>query len=96
MPLVLLIFCIVFGLASNLWFPNFAWENEAQVVKQGASVLVSMLGGIIAVIVPMVLLIVLQPASYTVYYFVVEAVLLVITGVLYRVIIKKELISLSR
>lgn len=96
MPLVLLIFCIVLGLVANLRFPNFTWENEAQVVKQGASVLVSMLGGMIAVIVPMVLLIVLQPASYTVYYFVVEAVLLVITGVLYRVITKKELISFSR
>jgi len=96
LPLVLLLFCIVLGLACNLRFPNFTWDNEAQVVKQGASVLVSMLGGMVGVIVPAVLAIVLQPANYTVYYFVVEAVLLVITGVLYRVIIKKELISLSR
>jgi len=96
LPLVLLIFCIVLGLAANLWFPNFTWENEVQVVKQGASVLVSMLGGVIAVIIPAVFAIALQPENFTVYYLVVEAVLLVITAVLYHSIYKKELISFSR
>ncbi|MBP3594952.1 MAG: hypothetical protein J6J44_10520 [Lachnospiraceae bacterium] len=95
-PLVLLAYCIVLGLACNLWFPKLNWDNEAQVVKQGAAVLVSMLGGVIAVIVPAVLAIALQPASYAVYYFVVEAVILVITGVLYYSITKKELITISR
>ena len=95
-PLVLLAYCIVLGLACNLWFPKLNWDNEAQVVKQGAAVLVSMLGGVIAVIAPAVLAIALQPASYAVYYFVVEAVILVITGVLYYSITKKELISISR
>lgn len=95
-PLVLLAYCIVLGLACNLWFPKLNWDNEAQVVKQGAAVLVSMLGGVIAVIAPAVLAIALQPASYAVYYFVVEAVILVITGVLYYSITKKELITISR
>ena len=96
LPLILLIFSIVLGLAANLRFPNFTWDSEAQVVKQGAAVLVSMLGGMISVIAPAVLGIVLQPASFTVYYFVVEAVLLVISMVLYRIVIRKELISLSK
>ena len=96
LPLVLLLFSIVLGLACNLWFPNFNWDNEVQVVKQGAAVLVSMLGGVIAVIVPAVLAIALQPASYAVYYFVVEAILLIITGALYYFITKKELITISR
>ena len=95
-PLVLLAYCIVLGLACNLWFPKLNWDNEAQVVKQGAAVLVSMLGGVIAVIVPAVLAIALHPASYAVYYFVVEAILLIITGTLYCSITKKELISISR
>ena len=95
-PLVLLAYCIVLGLACNLWFPKLNWDNEAQVVKQGAAVLVSMLGGVIAVIAPAVLAIALQPASYAVYYFVVEAILLIITGALYCSITKKELISISR
>ena len=96
LPLVLLLFSIVLGLACNLWFPKLNWDSEAQVVKQGAAVLVSMLGGVIAVILPAVLAIALQPASYAVYYFVVEAVILVITGVLYYSITKKELITISR
>ncbi len=96
LPLVLLIFCIVLGLACNLWFPNFTWDNEAQVVKQGASVLISMLGGMIAVIVPAILAVALQPANYTVYYFVVEGVVLIMTGVLYRSISKKELLRIPR
>lgn len=95
-PLVLLAYCIVLGLACNLWFPKLNWDNEAQVVKQGAAVLVSMLGGVIAVIAPAVLAIALQPANYAVYYFVVEAILLIITGALYYFITKKELITISR
>jgi ABC-2 type transport system permease protein len=96
LPLVLLIFSIVLGLAANLRFPNFTWDNEAQVVKQGASVLVTMLGGMISVIAPAVLGVVLQPASFTLYYFSVEALLLVITSVLYQFITKKELIAIPR
>ena len=96
LPLVLLVFCIVFGLAANLWFPNFTWENEVQVVKQGASVLVAMLGGMIAVIVPAVLAVVLQPTGYTVYYFVVEAVIILLTTILYRFITNKELITIKK
>lgn len=96
LPLVLLLFCIVLGLACNLRFPNFTWDNEAQVVKQGAAVLVSMLVGVIAVLAPAVLAIVLQPANYTIYYLVVEAVILVITGVLYHAVSKKELITVIR
>lgn len=96
LPLVLLLFCIVLGLACNLRFPNFTWDNEAQVVKQGAAVLVSMLVGVIAVIVPAVLAVALQPTSYTTYYFVVEAVILVITAMLYYSVSRKELITISR
>lgn len=96
LPLVLLLFCIVLGLSCNLRFPNFNWDNEAQVVKQGAAVLISMLGGVVAVLIPAVLAIALQPASYTLYYFAVEGVVLVITGILYRTIVKKELISITK
>ena len=96
LPLVLLLFCIVLGLACNLRFPNFNWDNEAQVVKQGAAVLISMLGGVVAVLIPAVLAIALQPASYTLYYFAVEGVVLIVTGILYHTIMKKELISITK
>lgn len=95
LPLVLLVFTIVFGLAANLWFPNFHWDNEAQVIKQGASVLISMLGGMLAVVVPAVLILVLQPVHSNIYYLIVETIVVVITILLYRTILKKELLSLA-
>lgn len=96
LPLVLLVFCIVFGLACNLWFPNFNWDNEAQVVKQGASVLVSMLGGLIGVLVPAIVAVALNLENYTGYYFIAEAVFILITSLLYASITKKELMQLPR
>lgn len=96
LPFVLLIFCIVLGLACNLWFPKLNWDSEAQVVKQGAAVLISMLGGVIAVIVPAVLAIALRPANYGVYYFIVEAVISLITAMLYHSISQKELIGILK
>ena len=95
-PLICLLFTIVLGLASNLRFPVLNWDNEARVVKQGAAVLVSMLTGMIAILVPAVLAIALQPASYIVYYFVTEAIFLIIIIALYHSISKKELITIPR
>ena len=96
LPLVLLLFVIVLGLACNLRFPILSWDTEARVVKQSAAVLVSMLVGMILVLVPAILAITLQLANQPLYYFVVEAIFLVITVVLYTLISKKELINVPR
>lgn len=45
-PLIYLCFSSLLGLAVNLKFPVFNWESEVRVVKQGASVLLTMLAGI--------------------------------------------------
>lgn len=95
-PVVFTLFTIVLGLAGNLWFPNFTWDNEAQVIKQGASVLVAMLGGMISVVAPAALAIILQPANFSLYYIAVEAILLVITAALYYAITKKELLTVQK
>jgi len=95
-PLVYLLFTIVLGLASNLRFPVFNWDNEARVVKQSAAVLVSMLVGIIGVLAPAVLAVALQPDSYTGYFFAVEGVVLLVTVLLYFSVIKKELIAIAK
>ncbi|MBO5006492.1 MAG: hypothetical protein J6C89_03510, partial [Clostridia bacterium] len=39
----LLVACI--GLCLNLKFPNFTWTNEAVPIKQGASIILTMLAG---------------------------------------------------
>ncbi len=95
-PLVYLLFTIVLGLASNLRFPVFNWDNEARVVKQSAAVLVSMLVGIIAVLAPAVLAVALQPDSYTGYFFAVEGVVLLVTVLLYVSVTRKELITIPK
>lgn len=40
-PLTLIIFTTVFGIFSNLMFPVFDWENEAAVVKQSTTSMIS-------------------------------------------------------
>lgn len=51
-PAVYLCWGAVYGQTANLCFPNFNWESEVQVVKQGASVLVSMLVSMVSVLLP--------------------------------------------
>ena len=46
-----LTFCAFFGLLMNLLFPKLEWKNELVPVKQGAAVLLTMLGGFVAAIV---------------------------------------------
>ncbi len=45
-PLSFLVFTSVFGLAANVMFPKFDWINPTTVIKQSASVMISVLGGL--------------------------------------------------
>lgn len=49
-PGLAILYSILLGMTCNLKFPKFNWENEAEVVKQGAATGLSMLG-----ILPMIL-----------------------------------------
>ncbi|MBR7021341.1 MAG: hypothetical protein IKI15_09835 [Lachnospiraceae bacterium] len=62
-PLVYIVFAIVFGLFLNLKFPKFKWENEAEVVKQSAAVALGILG-VFAALLPTAGLLVL-PGGFT-------------------------------
>lgn len=94
LPLVYLVFYTVSGLAINLKFPLLNWENEARVVKQSASVLVAMLSGMVAVILPLIPVFSLGITDCRIYFFAVEAILLLMTAILYFRITKKELITI--
>ena len=56
MPVVYMLFSARAGLAINEKFPLFNWENEIRVVKQSASVLLSLLVSSITALVPFVVL----------------------------------------
>lgn len=93
LPLVYIVTDVVLGLFTNIRLPLFNWENETRVVKQSASVAVSMLGGMLLVIIPTVLAILLKPDNFNLYLFAVEAVLIAMTAVLYTTIARKELVN---
>lgn len=83
-------FMAVVGLKINLWLPVFDWEQEVQGVKQSASVLVTMLAGLVSVAVPIILTLVLQ--SYEVWIKAAVVVILAVAMVLvYRNICKHRL-----
>lgn len=74
-PAVYILFSARAGLAVNEWLPVFDWESEVRVVKQSASVIVSMLVGMVAAFVPLAVLVLFPGISaYAVY--IVTAVLL--------------------
>ena len=54
MPATAAFFTSVLGLYVNLKFPRFDWKSEAQVIKQSASSVISLLGGMAAVILSVV------------------------------------------
>ncbi|MEA4832605.1 MAG: hypothetical protein VB118_08325 [Oscillospiraceae bacterium] len=45
--LAYVVFCSVFGLIINLLFPKMQWQNDAEVVKQSASVMVAMFSNMV-------------------------------------------------
>jgi ABC-2 type transport system permease protein len=55
-PVVYSLLTAVLGLAINLRFPKYDWTREQQAVKQSASVMLSMLAGFAAVLLPVFLI----------------------------------------
>lgn len=54
-PFLIIIMTSIIGLYVNLLYPKFGWESEQEVIKQGMSVLVTMLINMICVIIPALL-----------------------------------------
>ena len=96
LPLVFLLFSIVLGLFTNLHFPVLNWDNEARVVKQSAAVLISMLVGIVAILIPTVIAVGLQLENYTLFFIATELIFLIVTAILYLLMSKKELINIRQ
>ena len=82
LPLAYIVFTAVAGITVNLTMPVFDWENEMHVVKQSASVLVTMLVGLISVVVPIVLVIVCKDEVRYLIYTITTLVLVVLIVIL--------------
>ena len=54
-PVIINVFCALFGVFLNLKFPKFDWISETVVVKQSASAMLAMFGSAAVVIAPMLI-----------------------------------------
>ncbi len=65
-PVLMNVFCALFGVVVNLKFPKFDWMNETVAVKQGASTMISMFGSAAVVIAPMLIYIFLAAGKISI------------------------------
>lgn len=83
-PLVYLIFMSVLGLAVNLRLPMMEWDSEVTVVKQSGAVMITMLIGMAAAGIPLILAILLPEPVKTVVLFAACLAVLIASVILYR------------
>lgn len=95
LPAGYVLFSCVIGITINLLFPVLNWEQEVRVVKQSASMLVSMLIGILSAVLPLGAMMFVGEAWSGLIYFLTFAILLIVTFVLYIRNRKVELIKIS-
>ncbi len=89
-PATAILFAVTFGLFCNVKFPKFQWESEMEVVKQGAATGLSMLG-IFVILIPAILAMLLPTSYVNVITLCAIALILAITGLLYRSILRAKL-----
>lgn len=89
-PALYIVFAAVAGITVNLALPSMEWENETRVVKQGASVGIAMLVGLVMLVIPCAAMFLL-PVSYDVLAAVWCVVLVLVTVLLHRLNAKKQL-----
>ena len=95
-PACYLVFTAVAGITFNLAFPLLKWESEVRVVKQSASMMCGMLTGMISTAVPLGITIVAGGRNGNLIKLGTVAVLVILTGVLYKKNEKVELIKLQQ
>lgn len=86
-PVLYSLTAAVGGMFVNIHFPNFVWTNEAAVVKQSASVMVTVFGGMILVFVPGALIFLLGLPAFLVYC--VTAVILMAMNIIFYLCVMK-------
>lgn len=93
-PACYVIFSCVVGIAVNLAFPVLKWENEVQIVKQSASMLVAMLIGMLGSILPLVGVAFAGERMAKWIYLLTVVILVAVTWLLYRKSSRVELIKI--
>lgn len=90
-PLVYSFFIAVWGMFINIKFPNYEWESETHLIKQGLASMLGMLGGPVFAILPIFIILVLPKVSYQFLQVIVILVIACFTSALYQKVIRCRL-----
>ena len=82
-PAIYILFAANIGIAINIAFPKFEWDNEVKVVKQGAAVLITMLVNFVGIAIPGISIYVLGNEMINLVMFLTSIILLIITAIIY-------------
>ena len=88
-------FSSVFGLAVNLRFPVFDWDNEAVVVKQSTAALIGGMGGFLIMLLCAALILIVNSIPGWIIKLSLIAVLLTFSALIYRKLIKTDLLEIE-
>lgn len=90
-PTLAIIGCALFGMVANLWFPKMKYENYVQVVKQSASAMLGLLGGMFFMVMPFILYLSFFITEISLSFFLmIEFLYLVIFILIFYAILKKH------
>ncbi|MGI6110068.1 MAG: hypothetical protein ACOYB8_09555 [Eubacteriaceae bacterium] len=90
-PMALSVMTSFLGLAANLKFPSFDWDNATEIVKQGGNVLVAMASDFAVTGVGVLCWYLFSGFSYPVSMLIFLVLIAVVTGLLYRKVVNTDL-----
>lgn len=90
-PVIYSFFIAVWGMFINCKLPNYEWESETAVIKQGLSSMIGMLGGPIFALIPTAAIILFSAISYQIIQAVAVLIIIIFTAILYQHITRYEL-----
>ncbi len=94
-PLMYCVLASVMGMAINIKFPQFHWDNETSAVKQGTAILAGMVLEFIVVIAGVVPVFFVSGAAYHVLMGIIAIALLLMATVIYKKIVNFDLRKLD-
>ncbi|MGG4343644.1 hypothetical protein [Paenibacillus lautus] len=85
-PMIYACYSAMLGVIVNLKFPKLEWTSEVTVIKQCASVYVSMLLGFVSIVIPIAILLLLSHVNVNLILSGIGVVMLVVCSVMYKYI----------
>ncbi len=90
-PIVYSFFVAVWGMVINIKLPNFEWESETALIKQGLASMLGMLGGAFFVIAPIAAILLLNVYPYQLIQILATALFGLVSVFLYRIACKYKI-----